>query len=404
MFEVASKVLRSLQYQYGKSEYRGQIFVFKLSETCLCIGQMSGFYEYIANFTDYTDQLEPLYSITMNTDQFSSINHINIINIKMKLARIGCLKSILPQLEVVRVLDSRFEGDFYENFLKHCVKLKRLYLENIDIERRGFRNESGQNHWLRQKYPLLEHLQLTPQTGDKIIELKEFFERNTNIRSFFISSFYLYENWLSLIGVWTNLDILVVDFNSWPRIFLDLICNVLNFLHQSGFYKRLQLNLPSLPNLSVDNAVYLNALHKLRIKLLDPHENVSIFAKVNELIVTKIDKGTNMENFVKNLIELKRVYLRVAKSDDIMAFIRYSPNLKEIHIETIQQGTYSYGRILDISNLNKEREHFKDAQKVEMFVNENVYDMSKLAVDTFEFSCLNVNKINLEVFNQKFEF
>ncbi|XP_055309904.1 uncharacterized protein LOC129573437 [Sitodiplosis mosellana] len=392
---------RSLQHQ--KSDFRLQIFAFKLNENCLCIGQTSGFYEFITNFSGYTDQLEPLCSITM-LPQFASIKHLYIIRFELTLAQIEHIKPILPQLEVLRVQDCRFESDFYGSFVKYCVNLKWLCLENIDLKRPEFLVESVQNHWLHQEYPLLDHFKLTPRSGNKIIELKRFFEQNPNIRSFSISSFCLYENWLSLIDTKANLDVLFVDFNCWPRIYLDSIRDVLNFLHRRGFYKKLHLNLPNLQNLPTDDTASLKALEKLHIKRLKQFENLFLLMKVNELVVSAISEFTDVKVLAMTFVDLKRIYLKMATSDDIIAFIRYSPNLREIHVETLGHGSHFYGRILDVVYLNKERKKLEKAQKVKVFVNKKVVNASKSAVDDHEFSYVNLEKINFNAFHQKFEF
>lgn len=402
MFSSFADIVLAAKRQY---EYRWNIFMFRLNANCLCIGQMSGFCEFIPNFSDYTEQIQSFSNIAMSFDQFTSINCVYLIHFELTSTYIDYLKPILSQLEVVRVQDCRFEHEFYKSFLHHCVNIKRLYLEDIELGRHGFRAKNGQNRWFLQKYPSIEHLQLTPRTGDKIHELKELFERNSNIRSFTINSYYLYENWMSLIDTKANLDVLIVDFNRWPRIYMDTMSDLLNFLHQKGFYKRLHLYMPKMHKLPADDTATLNALEKLHIKQLHfkQYENVFVFKKVKELVVSEITSDTNMEVLAKDFSDLKRVYLKIATSDHIVAFLRHSRNLREIHVETLAQGSHCYGRILDISKLNKEREKLKGAKKVKIFVNKHVFTMSKLANTVCQLSHIRLKRIGLQKFNQKFE-
>ena len=397
-FVLAAK--RTLQRQ--STDFRWQIFAFKLNGNCLCVGQTSGFYEDIRNFSTYTDQLELLSSVTLNSPQFASIKHLYIIRFELQLVHIECIKPILLQLEVVRVLDCRFEGDFYEIFLKFCINLKELHLENIDFERPEFQNNNAQSYWLLQKYPSLEHFKLTPKTGDKIVELKQFFQRNTNLKIFTVNSYCLYENWLSLIDTKANLAVLAVDFNCWPRIYIDSMCDLLNLLQRRGFYKKLHLNVPNLQNVPKHHGfVPLKALEKLHIKRLNHVENLLLFVKVNELIVSDVSNGIDMEAFARKFVDLKRIYLKVATSDDIIAFIRHSTHLQEIHVDNLRHGSHFYGRILDVSYLNKEREKLSKAQKVKIYVNKKVVNASK---DGNEFGCVKLEKIDSNAFYQKFEF
>lgn len=397
-FVLAAK--RSLQRQ--NTDFRRQIFAFKLNGNCLCIGQTSGFDEHIANFSTYTDQLELLSNVSLNSVQYASIKHLYIIRFELQLAHIECIKPILLQLEVVRVLECRFEGDFYESFLKFCINLKELRLENIHFERPEFQMNNAQNYWLNQKYPSLEHFKLTPKIGDKIVELKQFFQRNPNVKIFTVNSFCLYENWLSVIDTKANLDVLTVDFNCWPRIYIDSICDLLNLLQRRGFYKKLHLNVANLQNLPINHGfVPLKALEKLHIKRLYQVGILSLFVKLNELIVSDISKGIDMEAFARNFVDLKRIYLKMATSDDIIAFIRHSTHLQEIHVENLRHGSHFHGRILDVSYLNKEREKLDKAQKMKIYVNKKILNASK---DGNEFGCVKLEKIDLNAFYQKFEF
>lgn len=397
-FVLAAK--RSLQRQ--NADFRWQIFAFKLNGNCLCIGQTSGFYEHITNFSSHTDQLELLSNVTLNSPQYASIKHLYVIRFELQLVHIECIKPILLQLEVVRVLECRFEGGFYESFLKFCINLKELHLENIDFERPEFQNNTAQNYWLQQKYPSLEHFKFTPKTGDKIVELKEFFQRNINLKMFTVNSYCLFENWMSLIDTKANLNVLAVDFNCWPRIYIDSICDLLNLLQKRGFYKKLHLNVPNLQNVpSHHGFVPLKALEKLHIKRLNHVGNLLLFVKVNELIVSDVSKGVEMEAFARKFADLKRIYLKVATSDDIIAFIRHSTHLQEIHVENLRHGSHFYGRILDVSYLNKEREKLDKAHNVKIYVNKKVVNASK---DGNEFGCVKLEKIDLNAFYQKFEF
>lgn len=418
---VTSTFWRSFQPFRSKSDDsngRWKTLIFKLSPKCLCIGQISGFSHFISNMSDNMDQLESLCSITSNPQRFASINHIYIMSLELTIDHIECLKSILPRVEVVQIRDCRIEGDFYKHFLRYCENMKQLYVQNVDIEH--FENKTNHEkipyiventfqpgfecRWLLQKYQFLEHFELTPQNGGKISELKTFFEQNRSIRSFSTNSCCLYENWLALNKTTANLDYLAIDFNCWPRIYLDSICDVLNFLHQRHFYHRLHLYLPNLYGIPTKQTVALDALEKLYIKHLNHTEIAYVFNNLKELGIFEVAKEINLNIFAKNFTKLKKVYFKTASLDDVLAFIRHSTKLQEIKVQNLEPGTHLYGRILDMVSLNRERETLKNAQRVKVYVHRKMFLMSKNAMEKTKFKCIKLKRIDLNEIRKKFEF
>lgn len=76
------------------------------------------------------------------------------------------------------------------------------------------------------------YFQLTPCKGFIINELKTFFMRNPNIRSFSTNSNCLFQNWATLIEKNAKLDSLAVDLNYWARIHLPAICDAMTYTSQ----------------------------------------------------------------------------------------------------------------------------------------------------------------------------
>lgn len=414
--DVYSKMwwpLRNLTTKQKDTCDRWKTLAFKLNVDSLCVGQMSGFSQFIPNMSNYTDQVEQLSTIKSNIQQLTSINHIYIMSLDLTKAQIECIQEILSRVEVIQLQDCRFEGDFFGSFLQFCYKLRRLYVQNIDLERYEFEtdelaleaNEAQEKRqWLHQEYPLLEHFEFTPQNGGQVDDLKVFFEQNPSVRSFSTNSLCLYESWRSLIDVKANLDYLIVDFNCWPRIFLDSICDALNYLQAHRFYKRLHLYVPHLQLTSMDDTVSLIALEKLYVKRLNQMFGVALFKNVKELGIFEIAKDTDMIAIAKALPNLERVYLKTASSDDVLAFIRHSPKLNQIKVENLEPGTHLYGRIIDLSAFNKERAKLNGGRKVKYFVSKNMHSMSKLRNKSSKFNLIKLKKIDLNEISEKFDF
>lgn len=59
---------------------------------------------------------------------------MSFLCITLNLIRLECIKSILSRIETVKMYDCRFEGDFYECFLKLCKHLKQLHLQDVDLK------------------------------------------------------------------------------------------------------------------------------------------------------------------------------------------------------------------------------------------------------------------------------
>lgn len=104
------------------------------------------------SYYGYYGPIERRLYLQSHIDESQSINHI-------------CLVGIQINQEIV-------SGNFHELMLKHCERLKCIYLQNTET------TFNGMYEWLLQEYPLLEHLELIPDYSYDIIELNEFFQRN----------------------------------------------------------------------------------------------------------------------------------------------------------------------------------------------------------------------------------
>lgn len=104
------------------------------------------------------------------------------------------------------------------------------------------------NEWLLQNYPKLEHFEVNARNGQRIDELKNFFELNPNVQSFSTTADFLWKNRHSILDISTNFTFqeLAIKFDrassmDSPKEFT----NFLNDLHNRQFFKRLKVYYPN---------------------------------------------------------------------------------------------------------------------------------------------------------------
>lgn len=382
------------------------------------IGQLSR-YIYLTDFIQFTENLMHTYNNTkflhrLKSTKVQTLKKISFSCITLKRNRMECIKAILSTVEVVKMLDCRFEGDFYDDFLKSCKHLKRFHLQDVDLNdyeynvscfssRREKLEQTG-NRWLLQKYPLLEYFQLTPWKGLIIDELKEFFNRNPNIRSFSTNSNCLFQNWVPLIETNANLESLAIDLNYWPRMHLSSICEAINTLYKAGFFRKLLLFASYLDKISSEHIQILYALETLYVKYLRESECLHLFTNLRELGIFEGCDVIDMEALAKNLINIERIYLESGTSDDILAFIRYSPNLREIQVVTLKEKSHMKHRILDLDALDRERQKLIAPRKVIIYVKEYVYLKTKWDKGRTDHTFISLKRIESCKWERPFEF
>lgn len=297
----------------------------------------------------------------------------------------------MRKVEIVQIRNCSIEGDFYESLLKYCGNLKELYVQDADVGRR--RTPYGQvkdNKWLLHTYPSLEHLEIIPQQMYRIPEFVTFFERNQSVRSFSISSTCLWDNMNTFLKVNVNLDTLKVklfpstsfDFDGDENRLSDMrsICNLVNQLYERGFYKRLHFYVLSVDRKCSDLLVSLPGLEKLCIKQFSECFNLVHLTNLKELNILSGANADDMEILANSLVNLQRLFLRNAAYSMLLSFIRHSIKLRKVMVFPNNRGSFD-GRILKILTLNTEREKLCAAQKVTIFVPDNIFLATKWKIN-----------------------
>lgn len=104
------------------------------------------------------------------------------------------------------------------------------------------------NEWLLQNYPKLEHFEVNARNGQRIDELKNFFELNPNVQSFSTTADFLWKNRHSILDISTNFTFQELAIKLDRASSMDSpkeFTNFLNDLHNRQFFKRLKVYYPN---------------------------------------------------------------------------------------------------------------------------------------------------------------
>lgn len=361
------------------------------------------------NGRSHYDELRSISYIELNCDRFASLNRLCFSHVALSKAKIERIKPILGRIETLRLRDCRFEGDFYDDFLRLCTNLKQLHVQDIDFKKLKFRienivyivsypSDNSEYKWLQQKYPLLEHFELTPKKNDRITELKTFFQQNPNLSSFSTNSKFFCANQNLFMETDAKLDSLIVTEGNRQSEHLEQFYNGLNELYVRGFYRKLHLFVQNYVQSSLDSDVLRCALEKLYIdawQFPSFYENLPFLSGLNisELGIIDTLNFNYMKILAENLRNLERMYLANATFDDILAFCRYAPNLKRIKIQHFSNEFIASDEMLDVRFLNRERQKLDGANKMVIFVMEQLYLKTKRTLGRTNFDLVELKRV-----------
>lgn len=316
----------------------------------------------------------------MNSVGFEFVNRMVFLGEGLNVARFEEMKAILNHIESIEFICPFLNGDFYEDLLKYCTQLKHLMIRNCCEESAVIIGNN--NEWLNRCYPTLEHIgfDCTSQFFVRT-ELKSFFERNPTIRTFSIGFDFIWENQKWMLESNIRLDQLDV-FNYYVSYrhnvnSFDSVCDLLNKLHQRGFYQRLFLYIDQCERQVVTQINSLCALERLALDFFDI--NWSFLPPLHKLKEFYFYRP-NLEipaMPMNSLINIKRIDVYEASFDMIIPFIRCCIKLKQVKIKRLRSGNYTKNDIIDLVGLNRERKKLLNARKIAIFVEEDIFLKNK---------------------------
>lgn len=311
-------------------------------------------------------------------DDFASLNHICFrdfadiyfpknMDVDLDMDKSKVIKRIINKVEIVEIRNVRIDSNVFKGFLKSCIKMKCLYVQHPQL---GTLGNEAVNLWLLQRYPLLEHLELIPRHY-KVDELSSFLELNPNVRSFSTSTSCLWANRDDFMKSNIKLDQLQVKyFYNGSEENVKSVCNLLEQLHDRGFYKNLHFDFDN-DNFNeeikgVEHIFMLPALEKLYISELLQGQDLCGLKHLKQLVLKNYYNFTDMDILAKGLINLERLELCNANFNDILPFIRHSAKLKHLKIG-------SYTGTLKLKLFNEERSKLFRARRLSIYVPDNIF-------------------------------
>lgn len=116
-------------------------------------------------------------------------------------------------------------------------------------------------------------------------------------------------------------DLAIVRYKN--NVEFDLMVDLLNNLHERGFYKKLRIHIGILENQEqIDQLATVNGLNALYVQIL---KNPCAFSALNNLEILSLPGCTlvtDLEMLANKLVNLKHLYIFYASIDDIIPFIK----------------------------------------------------------------------------------
>lgn len=331
-----------------------------------------------------------------------SLQKLQISFVQLTGREIECIKDTLGNVKTVVIEQCRMNGKFYAEFPMICRNLRHLYVEKFQCNRNVVKR-SG-NEWLLRQWPKLLHLGWTQtDDGQKVDEFKRFFELNPNVRSFSTDLSTLWTNRDAILQSNVRLDELTVEIFSWGLPNGDFAHNFLNELYDIGVYRRLHLHATFCEPHHLEQMVLVKGLEALRYPNLTDGMLLSKCIHLKELRIGMISPLPNIDILAKSLVNLKRLHIRYAATDDFLPFIYHSPKLKSVKIDIVGNRN-DFNSLLDLVAMENERKKLKWARKVRIYIDECVYLATKWVYGTTNFRFIEVKRAHSREWSNHFEY
>lgn len=370
--ELRDAIHRYFQQNYSNTHFicrKGNIYSYRPTHTTNY--KMNGFSGLISWMTICNDE----------DIEFVKNNCYSLENVAfycdLKAFQTKSMKNILEKLVTVE-MDCDLFCDFHDFFLEFCPNLKHL---TIGGRQKGNILIGTTNKWLLNEYPTIEYFELDYRQcdGSQIDEIKIFFEKNPNIRTFATDLHFLRTNKSVFMEFRTKFDVLSIT-NYSSLLNYDELHNLLIEFRKIGFYKRLCLNL--------NFAGSENSIEKLTsISELE----ILFYSNVKSLMNRNMDNlraiylyshycSDHNGSFVKNVLckcpSLERIGFLMTNFRCLYELVCNFPNLKSIKMKMYFGAPFTS---IDISMLNDERKRLAGPSKIIIYVEEGTFLETKSA-------------------------
>lgn len=299
-----------------------------------------------------------------------------------KLTNTESLENVLNNVETLKLLGVKLDTDFHEMFLRFCGKLKRLYVNNVDMD--PIIGKS--NNWLGKQYPFLEHFELI--SNRQVDQVIRFLEAHPKIHTFSTSDHFLMANKESMLSSNIELDVLAVLHTkvSLTKTKLDEIIKQLVQLQDRRFFKHLNLY----SSWEIDINIFTKSLLPV-VKILNVITGrkfaVSPFVNLEKLYARSVSQITDLNTALDQLNKLNYIFFARGKITNMLPFINRLASLRAIQMDTIEDS------FIDSSALNSERSKLANASKVTIYVEEPVYLATKISFKQTKTDLIEIRRV-----------
>lgn len=332
--------------------------------------RVAAFIRFIQKLSMHRDDMNSFRYIITNCE---SLKEIHFVSITLTDFKMECMKAILSQVEIIKMSDVTIDGNFYVEFLQFCTNLKQLSVRNC---------KSFDFDWMLKTYPKLQHFELIDYQNAKFNDLLTFFKANPHIQSFSTDSKFIsrFNELIEKLAV--NLNDLTIVRGYRDDLLNDSIFHQLIMLYNLGFYKKLHLHgaYRSLDGRILQNHIEkisqlkLETIHFRTLVYVTPNINLLSMIHLKEVKMHDPQMCTNIQNMARKLLHLERISFTNSFLDDVAPFVKYSTNLKEIHLFGNIRSEWN---VIHLSHLNEERMKLTNACKVTIHANDEIYIATK---------------------------
>lgn len=349
--------------------------------------KMNGFSKFIQRISVLLYKIDDGRFPYIETNCSQWLHEIHLMFVNLNGLESESVKRILSTVETLEVNHCTIYGEIYENFLKYCSNVNRLYMRYSDS------SSNILNQWLTQSYPKLKQFEWLKQEDDIEIDyLSTFFQKNS-IESFATTATFLWNQRHSFRMIKQSLGDLAIDMNFSAVPYADSVLNELFELQQRSVFKRLHLYGLGLHinQQFIHQLAKMECLEKIYLRnIVGGISFLSLFT-VKELGVYLCSVQTDLEPLAKDFVNIERLYFWKAAPKHILPFIRLSKKLKRIKIQNLdcEQGSVP---VFNLVKMNKIRRKLYGAKKIRIYVKESIFLATKWATNNKEFEFVEIKR------------
>lgn len=334
-----------------------------------------------------------------------SIKHIQFRNVYLGQMELEWIGKILENIETITFEDCVIQKPFYKKFPKLCGNLRSLNVKDC----RWITTDANGIDWLHYKYAKLEHFGWIQRD---IIELKSLVQLNPKIRSFSTSFSSCVQSYTGLRkGDLNEIDDLYIELDDWNRdLFYQDIYNQLNVIYELGGYKRLHIITSYFDNGLFEKMSLLQGLYSLSLHEINDRYTLPKLEQLKELNIRYINLDINTEMIKQNeyinsklFKNIERVYFKFTKFIHLIPFLYFAPTLRAVKMGIILD-RQNFSSCIDLREIDSRRKNLKNARKVTIYVDDNVYIPTKWINPKIEFKYVEMKRANAQEWNNLIEF